>query len=350
MAETEARLDVQKETPSHIKGDGEVTNTAIASSWQQNFRERKKIIIPIVLTMVAIVALALGLGLGLGLTRACPTQSDGTHHSPPKGSAPTPTPTPSSFSSNANGEANIFQPAVGTTWDLPLGFSLTAANANKSTIFYPVDLENTPANTISALKTAGHSIVCYFSAGSVESYREDAGEFPAKATGKALDGWPDEKWLDVRDSTVRAIMATRIQSAAAKGCLGIDADNVDGYQNDSGFDLTEDDAVDYVKYLAATAQAAGLAYGLKNAGNIVDRVVDVAQWAINEECAEYEECAAWAPFVKAGKPVFHVEYTDDDNAKSVDSSKLAKACAADGQNGFSSIVKHLSLDNWVVYC
>jgi hypothetical protein len=239
---------------------------------------------------------------------------------------------------------------VGTTWDLPLGFSLTTSNVNKSTIFYPVDLENTSADTISALKTAGHSIVCYFSAGSVESYREDAGKFPAQATGKTLDGWPDEKWLDVRDATVRAIMASRIQSAATKGCLGIDADNIDGYQNDSGFPLTEDDAVDFVRYLAATAHAAGLAYGLKNGGDIVDRVVDVAQWAINEQCAEYKECAAWAPFVKAGKPVFHVEYTDDDDATSVSPSKRTQACAADGQAGFSSIVKHLALDNWVVYC
>ncbi|KAJ8126403.1 hypothetical protein O1611_g7238 [Lasiodiplodia mahajangana] len=112
----------------------------------------------------------------------------------------------------------------------------------------------------------------------------------------------------------------------------------------------EDDTVDYVRYLADTAHAKGLAYGLKNGGAIVDRVIDVAEWAINEECAEYSECADWAPFIEAGKPVFQVEYTADDDATSVSPAKLAKACAADGQAGFSSIVKHYSLDDWVVYC
>ncbi|KAI0455389.1 glycoside hydrolase superfamily [Xylaria acuta] len=328
---------IQKEPVSHVKGAADqINNLAAPSSWRQRFLTRKRTIVIVAMVGVVSLTLGLGLGLGIGLTRACPAQKSST-------ATATATATPSS-------KAAVIQPTVGTTWDYPLGFSLTTANANKSTAFYPVDLENTSANTIGALKSAGHTIVCYFSAGSVEDYREDAGEFPASAVGNTLDGWPDEKWVDHRNAEVREIMATRIRSAADKGCVGVDPDNIDGYANDSGFDLTEDDTVDYVQYLAETAHAAGLAYGLKNSGAIVDRVVGVAEWAINEECAEYSECADWAPFVKAGKPVFHVEYTDDDDATSVSSSKLAKACAAGGQSGFSSIVKHYALDNWVVYC
>ncbi|KAI0476922.1 glycoside hydrolase superfamily [Xylaria cf. heliscus] len=330
MSHNETAVAVQKEPSSHAKeADDQAINPTAPSSWWQRLLTRKRIII---VTMVGAVSLALGLGLGIGLTQAaCPA---------PRSSTATP----------ASSKATVIQPTVGTTWDYPLGFSLTTANANKSTIFYPVDLENTSADTIGALKSAGHTIVCYFSAGSIEDYREDAGEFPASAVGNTLDGWPDEKWVDHRNAKVREIMATRIQSAAAKGCVGVDPDNIDGYTNNSGFDLTEDDTVDYVQYLAGTAHAAGLAYGLKNSGAIVDRVVDVAEWAINEECAEYTECADYAPFIKAGKPVFHVEYVEDDDATSVSASKLAKACAADGQSGFSTIVKHYTLDNWVVYC
>ncbi|KAI1738408.1 glycoside hydrolase superfamily [Xylaria scruposa] len=327
MASPGRSVVIQKESASHAKEP--VDNLAAPSPWRQQFFIRKIIFI---ITMVGVVSLALGLGLGIGLTRACPA---------PKSSTSTRSP---------SSQAAVIQPNVGTTWDYPLGFPLTTANANKSTIFYPVDLENTSADTIGALKSAGHTIVCYFSAGSVEDYREDAGEFPASAIGNTLDGWPDEKWVDHRNAKVREIMAARIQSASDKGCVGVDPDNIDGYTNNSGFDLTEDDTVDYVQYLAETAHAAGLAYGLKNSGAIVDRVVDVAEWAINEQCAEYKECADWAPFVKAGKPVFHVEYTEDDDATSVSASKLAEACAADGQSGFSTIVKHITLDNWIVYC
>lgn len=319
-----------------INGQSQTTNTIANSSRPQRFFTKKKIII--IITMVGVVSLTLGLGLGIGLTRACPTDTTSDSAS-------------ASASSDASPKAaSVIQPAVGTTWDYPLGFSLSTSNANKTTIFYPVDSEDTSASTISALKSAGHTVICYFSAGSLENWRSDAGDFPASAVGNVLDGWPDEKWLDIRDSTVRDVMTTRIQTAASKGCVGVDPDNIDGYTNNPGFPLTKADTVDYVRFLAETAHAAGLAYGLKNSGAIVDQVVDVAEWAINEECAEYEECADWAPFIAAGKPVFHVEYTDDDNATSVSASKRSKACAADGQTGFSTIIKHYSLDNWIVYC
>ncbi|KAI0388530.1 glycoside hydrolase superfamily [Xylariaceae sp. FL0594] len=338
---------VQKEAGSHfVDLDGALntdgcTYTISASSAQKHVKPRKrKIIIISAITMVAITALALGLGLGLGLTNAKST----TQHSVP------PEPSPSSdITSNGNAFKDLgLKP--GTTFDYPLGFSLTTSNANKTTKFYPVDLENTPKTTIGALTEAGHTIVCYFSAGSVESYRADAGDIPKDAVGKTLEGWEDERWLDVRNQGVRDVMAKRIRTAADKGCVGVDPDNIDGYQNDSGFDLTADDAVDFVAFLSETAHAAGLAVGLKNGGDIVERVVDMTEWAINEQCAEYGECDSWAPFIDAGKPVFHVEYTADDDATSVSASQRKKACSAGGNSGFSSIIKHMSLDDWIVYC
>ncbi|KAI1358246.1 glycoside hydrolase superfamily [Xylaria arbuscula] len=335
--EAEGRAEETSRVSSDIAVTASTTNPGTPASTKQTFLTRKRKII--IFIMVGVTVLALGLGLGIGLTRACPTSGA-------KDSSSTATPS-ASGSSTAN--ADVIQLSVGTTWDYPLGFSLSTSNANASTVFYPVDLENTSASTISGLKSAGHTIVCYFSAGSYEDYRADADQFPASAIGNQLDGWP-EQWLDIRNSDVRSIMAARIASAKDKGCVGVDADNIDGYTNDSGFDLTEADTVDYVRFLAETAHDIGLGYGLKNAGGIVDQVVDVAEWAINEECAEYEECADWAPFVDAGKPVFHVEYVDDDDATTVSADKMAKACAADGQEGFSSIVKHYSLDDWVVYC
>jgi hypothetical protein len=44
-----------------------------------------------------------------------------------------------------------------------------------------------------------------------------------------MKDWPDEKWLNVESENVRKIMAGRIQAAKDKGCMGVDADNVDGY-------------------------------------------------------------------------------------------------------------------------
>ena len=34
-------------------------------------------------------------------------------------------------------------------------------------------------------------------------------------------------------------------------------------------------------------------------------------WALNEECVQYQECDQLTPFIEAGKAVFGVEYQGD---------------------------------------
>lgn len=72
-------------------------------------------------------------------------------------------------------------------------------------------------------------MICYFSAGSYENWREDAEDFQPGDLGKELDGWPGEKWLKIGSENVREVMKRRVQMAKDKGCDGVDPDNVDGY-------------------------------------------------------------------------------------------------------------------------
>lgn len=69
------------------------------------------------------------------------------------------------------------------------------------------------------------------------------------------------------------------------------------------------------------------------------------QFSVNEQCAEYTECETFASFIKAAKPVFHIEYPE-----SVDSNSRANACSAKGADQFSTVLKHMNLDGWVEYC
>ena len=69
------------------------------------------------------------------------------------------------------------------------------------------------------------------SAGSWEDWRADADTFPVAALGRPLDGWPGERWLDVRSPTVLDLMRERLAVLAAKGCRAVEFDNVDGYAN-----------------------------------------------------------------------------------------------------------------------
>ena len=122
----------------------------------------------------------------------------------------------------------------------------------------------TPAE-IANLHQRGIYVMCYFSAGSWEDWRSDAHLFPEKIIGNDYDGWPGEKWLDVRKIVaLKPIMESRIRMAAEKGCDGVDPDHVDGYTNETGFPLTYEDQLVYNKWLSQTAHTYDLEIGLKN--------------------------------------------------------------------------------------
>lgn len=105
-------------------------------------------------------------------------------------------------------------------------------------------------------------------------------------------------------------MRKRLDLAQAKGCDGVEPDNVDGYDNDPGFPLTGETQLDYIRFLAAEAHARGLAIGLKNNVAQLNELVDDVDFAVNEQCHEYDECDGYAVFITKQKPVFNAEYAD----------------------------------------
>jgi hypothetical protein len=143
-------------------------------------------------------------------------------------------------------------------------------------------------------------------------------------------------------------MTARIELAKSKGCDGVDPDNVDGYDNDSGLSLTQSDAIDYLTFLAAQAHSRGLSIGLKNAGGLVDATLPIMEWQVNEQCLEYDECVQFQPFIDAGKPVFHIEYPSD--APAVSATAMEAKCDGAATSGFSTILKKLGLDAWAYTC
>lgn len=69
-----------------------------------------------------------------------------------------------------------------------------------------------------------------------------------------MDGW-NEWWLDVRTpsclANIQPIMSARIKAAKAKGCDGVDPDNVDSYANGVSYGTTDQDQVNYLVYVGA---------------------------------------------------------------------------------------------------
>jgi hypothetical protein len=90
---------------------------------------------------------------------------------------------------------------------------------------WDIDLFDNPASTVKALKAAGKIVICYFSAGTAEDWRDDYKSFAAADLGKVLPEWPNEKWIRIGSQSIRNIMSKRIKIAADKGCDAIDPDN-----------------------------------------------------------------------------------------------------------------------------
>jgi hypothetical protein len=82
-----------------------------------------------------------------------------------------------------------------------------------------------------------------------------------------------------------------------KGFLAIDPDNTDGYQTATGFPLTAADTRSFLTNLSDTARAKGLAIGLKNTVDLIDAsLTALFDFAVNEECYNYQECDKYGPF------------------------------------------------------
>ncbi len=232
--------------------------------------------------------------------------------------------------------AKVWRPAAGTSWQIQLSGRLdTTVRAR----VYEVDGFDTSARTIARLHANGRRVVCYISAGSWERWRPDAQRFPRTVLGRS-NGWPGERWLDIRRLDVLApIMRSRLDMCKKKGFDALDPDNLDAYANSSGFRLTAADQLRYNRWLARAAHRRGLSVGLKNDLDQVAQLVKYFDFAVNEQCMEYAECRALQPFVKAKKAVVHIEYKPD-----------ARAVCRREPSGFSSLRKRLRLDAYVVAC
>lgn len=151
--------------------------------------------------------------------------------------------------------------------------------------------------------------ICYVSVGTLEDWRADVPAFPAKVIGKTYGDWPDERLLDTRNlATLLPLMQARFAKCQQLGFTAIEPDNIDGHNNETGFNLTPDDTLRYVRALAGMAHGMGLQIGQKNSGALTPDLVGVLDFAITEGCLADGWCDQMHPYIAAGKPVFSVEY------------------------------------------
>lgn len=220
---------------------------------------------------------------------------------------------------------------------------------------YDVDLFDVSAEEITQLKAEGRTVICYFSAGTYEGWRPDWQQHFSFITNDSYSGdeppftgnmaeW-DERWLDIRRIDLLApIMTARLDMAKNKGCDAVEPDNMDAWTNPSEVNLNPalsgNDQLTYNKWLAQQAHERGLSIGLKNDVDQLAELVDHFDWALNEQCFQYNECDNYSVFTNAGKAVFGVEYQGD----------ISNICEQARTMDLFWMKKNLSLNAWRQGC
>jgi hypothetical protein len=280
--------------------------------------------------LVLVFALALLASVACQLSPAAPSESPEAT-SPVPGVSASPILTPLAA-------PGVWIPVPGTSWQWQLTGSPVDLGVEAEV--FDLDLYETDAETIAALHARGRKVICYLSAGSWEDWRPDAADFPEDVIGDKYEGWPGERWLDIRRlDLLEPVMAARLRLCRDKGFDAVEPDNIDGYGNDTAFPITYDDQLRYNRWLASEAHALGLSIGLKNDPEQAGDLVSDFDWALTEDCFDQGWCEAMSPFLHAGKAVFVAEYTDT----GVD---FDRACAELPQSGFSLIMKDRDLTAW----
>jgi hypothetical protein len=174
---------------------------------------------------------------------------------------------------------------------------------------YEVDGFDVGKRVVRKLHRKGRKVICYLDVGSWERYRPDRAAFPPKTIGKRYEGYPDERWLDIRriDLLAKPLKA-RFDLCARKGFDAVEPDNTNGFTNDTGFPLTGADQLRFNRWVAKQVHRRGMAVALKNDPEQASKLARVFDFAVVEQCFQYHECGRFSPFIARNKAVFEAEY------------------------------------------
>ena len=202
-------------------------------------------------------------------------------------------------------EGPWWHPAQHLTWYWQLQ---GAVRNNHPVAAYDIDgFENTAAE-VAALHAQGKHVICYIDVGTAENFRPDYSKFPKSVLG-ATNGWPGERWIDIRQlGVIEPIMTARFRMCAEKGFDAVEPDNIEAFSNKSGFPITAAEQLTFNEWVAETVHSLGMAVLQKNDGEQTAQQWTYFDGALTEQCNQFKECSNFAAYLTAGEPVLNAEY------------------------------------------
>jgi hypothetical protein len=227
-----------------------------------------------------------------------------------------------------------WSPPARLTWYWQLQGRVRLENVAASDI----DAFDNGAAEVARLHAHDQHVICYVDVGTWERWRPDAARFPRALMGRR-NGWPGERWLDVRRLSVLApIMRARFAMCARKGFDAVEPDNMDGFENPTGFHISAGQQLTYDRWVAHTVHRLGMAVFEKNDPEQAARLEPSFDGVLDEQCNQYHECGAFRRYLRAGKPVLNAEYQR---------SLYPGFCADDARLGISGALYALELNGTV---
>jgi hypothetical protein len=168
------------------------------------------------------------------------------------------------------------------------GFLTTAAQVQTISATWP-------ASTLARPRT-----VCYIDL-AWEDYRPDAspspggGSFPAAALGAVYYGYPQERWVDLRQlDALEPMLRERISMCARKGFDAVELDDIDSFDppSETGFRLTPGDLQNFLAYAFNEIHRDGMTGLWKNSPWLSWWGRKYADGAVLEECYFDRGCTA----------------------------------------------------------
>jgi hypothetical protein len=193
-------------------------------------------------------------------------------------------------------------------WDWQIGrVAPLQRTGSRAVDIYDVDGFLTTGAQVRAIRTRWQAstlrhprTVCYLDM-AWEDYRPDAtpsprgGYFPAAVLGHVYFGFPEERWVDLRQlDALKPMLRERIGTCARKGFDAVELDDIDSFDPPSttGFSLTPGDVQNFLAYAFNEVHRYGMTALWKNSPYLSWWGRQYADGAVVEECYVNHACFA----------------------------------------------------------
>ncbi len=242
---------------------------------------------------------------------------------------------------------NYYKPQIGDTFEWRLDtIALNEVNQYTCKII-DIDAFSATKELVDAFHARGIKVIAYISVGTIENYRPDSTLLPLEIIGKIYPAWPNERFLNIREiEKMKPFITSRFDMIKQKGFDGIEPDNMDGYGEINGFDLTLNDTKIFCEWIIDEAHKRGLSIGQKNTEELVPLLYKNFDWALTEDIFNMNTQNDYSVYISIGKPVFSAEYTDAMSITHFNTFVCLKAKTLK----YFSFLKHRNLNQWTYEC